>query len=68
MIDSESRQGTMLDGEKEVRRDLAACYRLFAKYGWTDVALTHLSAQVPVLLVPFIMSSLRQKQNPTLWR
>ena len=47
MIDSESRQDTMLDGEKEVRRDLAACYRLFAKYGWTDVTLTHLSARVP---------------------
>ena len=47
MIDPESRWDTMLDEEKEVRRDLAACYRLFVRYGWTDLTLTHLSARVP---------------------
>ena len=33
--------------EWQVRRDLAACYRLFVKYGWTDLIFTHLSARVP---------------------
>ena len=25
------------DEEWQVRTDLAACYRLFVKYGWTDL-------------------------------
>lgn len=33
--------------EMQVRRDLAACYRLFVRYGWTDLIFTHLSARVP---------------------
>ena len=33
--------------EWEVRVDLAACYRLTAHYGMTDLALTHISARVP---------------------
>ncbi len=33
--------------EWEVRVDLAACYRLVALYGMTDLALTHISARVP---------------------
>ena len=33
--------------EKNVRQDLAACYRLFVRYGWTDLIFTHLSARVP---------------------
>ena len=35
------------DAEWQVRRDLAACYRLFVRYGWTDLIFTHLSARVP---------------------
>ena len=35
------------DSEWQVRTDLAACYRLFVKYGWTDLIYTHLSARVP---------------------
>ena len=35
------------DKEWEVRVELAACYRLFVKYGWTDLIFTHLSARVP---------------------
>lgn len=35
------------DAEWQVRRDLAACYRLFVKFGWTDSIFTHLSARVP---------------------
>jgi ribulose-5-phosphate 4-epimerase/fuculose-1-phosphate aldolase len=33
--------------EWHLRCDLAACYRLFVKYGWTDLIFTHLSARVP---------------------
>lgn len=35
------------DAEWQLRCDLAACYRLFIKYGWTDLIFTHLSARVP---------------------
>ena len=33
--------------EWRVRVDLAACYRLVAHYGWTDLIFTHISARVP---------------------
>jgi len=33
--------------EQEIRRNLAACYRLFVKLGWTDLIFTHLTARVP---------------------
>lgn len=33
--------------ENEVRRDLAAAYRLAARFGWTDTVYTHLSATLP---------------------
>ncbi len=33
--------------EWQVRQDLAACYRLFVRFGWTDTIFTHLSARVP---------------------
>ncbi len=44
--------------EWQIRVDLAACYRLAAKYGWTDLIYTHISARVPgpeehFLLNPF---------------
>ena len=35
------------DTEWVVRQELAACYRLFLKFGWTDSIFTHLSARVP---------------------
>ena len=38
---------TISDAEWAVRVELAACYRLFVKYGWTDLIFTHLSARVP---------------------
>ena len=49
---------TLTDAEWQVRRDLAACYRLHAYYGWTDLIYTHISARVPgdaehFLLNPF---------------
>jgi len=33
--------------EWELRVQLAACYRAFVHYGWTDSIFTHLSARVP---------------------
>jgi ribulose-5-phosphate 4-epimerase/fuculose-1-phosphate aldolase len=35
------------DEEWQVRVDLAACYRLVAHYGMTDLVYTHLTARVP---------------------
>jgi ribulose-5-phosphate 4-epimerase/fuculose-1-phosphate aldolase len=33
--------------EWQTRVDLAACYRLVALYGWSDLVFTHVSARVP---------------------
>ena len=33
--------------EWQLRQDLAACYRLVALYGWSDLVFTHISARVP---------------------
>jgi ribulose-5-phosphate 4-epimerase/fuculose-1-phosphate aldolase len=33
--------------ERQVRRDLAAAYRLVARNGWDDLIYTHISARVP---------------------
>ena len=35
------------DEEWNLRVQLAACYRAFVHYGWTDSIFTHLSARVP---------------------
>ena len=35
------------DEEWQQRVELAACYRAFVHYGWTDSIFTHLSARVP---------------------
>jgi len=37
----------MSEAERQVRRDLAAAYRLCALFGWDDLIYTHLSARVP---------------------
>jgi ribulose-5-phosphate 4-epimerase/fuculose-1-phosphate aldolase len=39
--------GPIGDAEWQVRRDLAACYRLCALNGWDDLIYTHISAAVP---------------------
>ena len=44
--------------EREARVNLAACYRLVAHYGWSDLIYTHVSLRVPgtenhYLLNPF---------------
>ena len=33
--------------EWQLRVDLAACYRLVALYGWSDLIFTHISARIP---------------------
>ncbi|MEY4917845.1 MAG: hypothetical protein RL616_1758 [Verrucomicrobiota bacterium] len=33
--------------EWQLRTDLAACYRLVALYGWSDLVFTHISARIP---------------------
>jgi len=42
-----SLKGKVSDEEWAVRVDLAAAYRLVARYGWEDLVFTHISARVP---------------------
>jgi ribulose-5-phosphate 4-epimerase/fuculose-1-phosphate aldolase len=35
------------EAEWQTRVDLAALYRLFVRYGWTDLIYTHITARVP---------------------
>lgn len=49
---------TMSESERSARVDLTHCYHLAAKFGWTDLIYTHISARIPgeesVLLInPF---------------
>jgi ribulose-5-phosphate 4-epimerase/fuculose-1-phosphate aldolase len=43
----ESLQASCSESEWQTRVDLAALYRLFVRYGWTDLIYTHISARVP---------------------
>ena len=43
--------------EREARINLAACYRLAAHYGWTDLIYTHISARVPGPDEHFLLNS-----------
>lgn len=40
-------EGKVSDSEWQLRKDLAATYRLCAVYGWTDLVFTHISARLP---------------------
>jgi ribulose-5-phosphate 4-epimerase/fuculose-1-phosphate aldolase len=42
------RPAEISQAEWEVRCNLAACYRVFVRYGWTDMIYTHISARHPV--------------------
>ena len=42
-----SLKGVVSAEEWQVRVDLAACYRLVAMHGWSDLVFTHISARVP---------------------
>ncbi|NKB62444.1 MAG: hypothetical protein GKR95_10055 [Gammaproteobacteria bacterium] len=46
-VQSMAHVSEMCEDEWRVRKDLAACYRLFVHFGWTDLIFTHLSARVP---------------------
>ena len=41
------RPAEMSTREWEIRCDLAALYRAFVRYGWTDLIYTHISARLP---------------------
>ncbi|HEY8024399.1 MAG TPA: class II aldolase/adducin family protein [Burkholderiaceae bacterium] len=47
MVNIPSRQGKVSDEEWRTRVDLAACYRLVADFGWSDLVFTHITARVP---------------------
>jgi ribulose-5-phosphate 4-epimerase/fuculose-1-phosphate aldolase len=42
-----SLKGKVSAEEWQLRVDLAACYRLVARYGWSDLIFTHISARLP---------------------
>lgn len=42
--------------EWQLRVDLAACYRLVALYGWSDLVFTHISARLPGLEHHFLIN------------
>src|SRR5512134_3052885 len=46
-LDIPSLRNTVSPEEWAVRVDLAACYRLVARYGWEDLVFTHVTARVP---------------------
>lgn len=46
-MSSTSLQGQVSPEEWQLRVDLAACYRLVAAYGWSDLIFTHISARIP---------------------
>jgi ribulose-5-phosphate 4-epimerase/fuculose-1-phosphate aldolase len=46
-LEMPSLEGQVSPEEWAVRVDLAACYRLVARYGWDDLVFTHISARVP---------------------
>jgi ribulose-5-phosphate 4-epimerase/fuculose-1-phosphate aldolase len=46
-MDIPSVQHLVSEEEWQLRVDLAACYRLVAMYGWSDLIFTHISARVP---------------------
>jgi ribulose-5-phosphate 4-epimerase/fuculose-1-phosphate aldolase len=43
----ESLRAQVGEAEWQLRVDLAACYRLVAHYGWSDLVFTHISARIP---------------------
>lgn len=46
-MDMPSLQHRVSAEEWQLRCDLAACYRLVAAYGWSDLVFTHISARLP---------------------
>jgi len=46
-MDFPSLKGVVSAEEWQARVDLAACYRLVAQHGWSDLVFTHISARIP---------------------
>ena len=46
-MDLPTLQGQVSAEEWQLRCDLAACYRLVAAYGWSDLVFTHISVRLP---------------------
>jgi ribulose-5-phosphate 4-epimerase/fuculose-1-phosphate aldolase len=46
-LDIPSLKGQVSSEEWQLRCDLAACYRLVAAYGWSDLVFTHISVRIP---------------------
>ena len=46
-LDIPSMRNKVSPEEWAVRVDLAACYRLVARYGWEDLVFTHITLRVP---------------------
>ncbi len=46
-LDIPSLQQRVSPEEWQMRVDLAACYRLVADFGWSDLVFTHLTARIP---------------------
>ena len=46
-MDFPSLKGVVSAEEWQLRVDLAACYRLVAQHGWSDLVFTHISARIP---------------------
>jgi len=42
--------------EAQLRRDLAACYRLVAMFGWNDLVANHISARLPGTPESFLLN------------
>ena len=47
MMNIASLKEVVSEAEWQLRVDLAACYRLIALYGWSDLVFTHVTARVP---------------------
>jgi ribulose-5-phosphate 4-epimerase/fuculose-1-phosphate aldolase len=47
MLNIPSLKNSVSPEEWQLRVDLAACYRLIAAYGWSDLVFTHVSARIP---------------------
>lgn len=55
-IDAPSMQDRVSPEEWQTRLDLAACYRLVALFGWSDLVFTHISARVPDVHDQFLIN------------
>ena len=47
LVSVPSVKGKVSAEEWLTRVDLAACYRLVARYGWDDLVFTHITAKIP---------------------